>query len=150
GRVRNVERRARMQKYAGRILIYATLPAYLSASALSGSHTDYAAHVGGALFGGVGGFFLTLTLDRATGRPSFERLALAIGGGFAILAVTGFLLAMLGSGAHATDAPLLIPYNDIPKNKNDAMARSGDLIVRYPADPRSHYFRGLYFAEQND
>jgi hypothetical protein len=38
----------------------------------------------------------------------------------------------------------------MPKDKNDAMAHSGDLIARYPADPRSHYFRGLYFAEQND
>jgi rhomboid protease GluP len=150
GRVRNEQRRARMQKYAGRILIYATLPAYLSASAMSGSHTDYAAHVGGALFGGIAGFLITLTWDRTTGRPSFERAATCIAGGFAILAATGFLLALLGSGAHATDAPLLIPYKEIPKNKNDAMARSGDLIARYPADPRSHYFRGLYFAEQND
>ncbi|HEY2835797.1 MAG TPA: rhomboid family intramembrane serine protease [Rhizomicrobium sp.] len=149
GRMRNDERRARMQKYAGRILIYATLPAYLSASALSG-HTDYAAHVGGALFGGVAGFLITLTWDRASGKPSFERVALGVGGGFAVLAGLGFLLAVLGSGAHATDSPLLIPYKEMPKDKNDAMAHSGDLIARYPADPRSHYFRGLYFAEQND
>jgi len=149
GRMRNDERRARMQKYAGRILIYATLPAYLSASALGG-HTDYAAHVGGALFGGVAGFLLTLTWDRASGKPSFGRLAAGLSCGFAILAAVGFLLAVLGSGAHAKDAPLLIPYKEMPKDKNRAMAQSGDLIARFPADPRSHYFRGLYFAQQND
>lgn len=148
-RMRNDERRARMQKYAGRILLYATLPAYLSASALGG-HTDYAAHVGGALFGGVAGFLITLTWDRASGKPSFERFALGAGCGFATLAAVGFLLAVLGSGAYTADAPLLIPYTEMPKDKYHAMAQSADLIARYPADPRSHYFRGLYFAEQND
>ena len=149
GRMRNEQRRARMKKWAGRVLVYATLPAYLSASAIGG-HTDYAAHVGGALFGGIAGFLLTLTWDHGAGKPSFERLAMGLGGGFAILAAIGFLLAAMGSGAEATDAPFLIPYQQMPKTKDDAMAHSGDLVARYPGDPRGHYFRGLYFAQQND
>lgn len=149
GRMHNEQRRARMKKWAGRVLVYATLPAYLSASAIGG-HTDYAAHVGGALFGGIAGFLLTLTWDHGAGKPSFARLGLGLAGGFATLAAVGFLLAAMGSGSHAADVPFLIPYQQMPKTKDDAMARSGDLVTRYPGDPRGHYFRGLYFAQQND
>ena len=149
GRMRNEERRARMQKWTGRILIYATLPAYLSASAASG-HTDYGAHVGGALFGGVAGFLVTLTWDRQRGRPSFTPLAMGIAGGFAALALIGFLLAAMERGAHASEGPGLIPYQEMPKDDKDAIARSADLLARYPGDPRAHYFRALHFVEHND
>ena len=149
GRMRNEERRARMQKWASRVLIYATLPAYLSASAVSG-HTDYGAHVGGALFGGIAGFLVTLTWDRHMGRSSFTRLAMGIAGGFTVLAAAGFLLAAAEKDAHAGEGPRLIPYKEMPKTDADAMARSADLVARYPEDPRAHYFRALQLLEQKD
>ena len=149
GRMRNEERRARMQKWTGRILIYATLPAYLSASAASGQ-TDYGAHVGGALFGGIAGFLVTLTWDRQIGRPAFTRLAMGIAAGFALLAVTGFLMAAMERNAHAGEGPGLIPYKEMPTTDKDATARSADLLARYPGDPRAHYFRALHFVEHND
>jgi len=141
-------RSTRMQYVSARLALPAILPAFTTAS----SHIDYNAHIGGALAGVVMGLLLMLLWPPERSRPAYRSAALAV-----------VLLGLMASafGFHeAGAAPLpetltasgdgLIPEASVPTDLSSGMDRSADLVTRYPHDPRSHFFRGAYFARLND
>jgi hypothetical protein len=133
-----------MRRTALRFGVPALLPLAFGAS----GHTDYFAHAGGAIAGGgVGMAMCALWIDGP--RPNFARLA----GGIAVAGLAGSLACAAVARTHyatyAAGAADYIPAAQMPANFTAGARRSGELVTRYPKDPRAHLMRAYYFAELN-
>ena len=148
-RVPNADDRRRMQVLAVRVLISAVLPMFF-ATTLPGDHTDYGAHLGGAITGGLCWLVMLASWDKADDGPSRSPVVAGIAGIFAVLAITGFAMVSLHWNDHDAEVAGLIPTREIPLKAADAAARSADLLRRYPDDPRARYFRAIYFYNQDE
>lgn len=101
---------------------------------------DHAAHVGGALGGAAVGGLVAALWGRGRDRPPLQKPAL--GAALVLSAAVFAPVPWTGFG----DAPLtalLIPPADLPRTDAEWVARSGDLVRRYPADPRAHEARAV-------
>ncbi len=134
----------------GQILIPSLLP--LAAHGSSGK-VDFAAHLGGAVAGAVGGLLLLVTWARDAEHPRGTKFAAVVAA--AGLAFTAFgwvnLVAdheqyrkdFAGASVLARNPELakaLIPDDELPQDDATIAARAEELIARYPRDPRAHYF----------
>ena len=147
--------RRRMRKVSLRFLVPSLLPALLPLSAAAGgTQVDYGAHIGGAIAGVLMGFALSETWPEISPRPAFERLASAVGIGGMLAAVLSFgLIAIHFSDyepIYAARSTVLIPPNELPQNEDDGVARSADLVERFPRDPRAHLVRAIYFLQNRN
>lgn len=139
----------RMQRTTLFLLIPSLLPA------ATGSHIDVSAHLGGAVVGGMMGFFLQMFWSEQHGRPQFEKggsLAGLAGAGAAALA---FLLVAVHLPANrmqvaAIYEPKLMSEADVPSTMTESELHSDELVRRFPDDPRAHAFRALRLLKVDD
>jgi len=126
----------------------AILPAFLGTAH---DHVDYGAHIGGFLAGGMVWLVLGLLWRRGQPRPALGGAAALLGAGGSGVALVFLALAMTGPAPAAVAVnSTLVPSAELPRNEEDAIKRSAELVTRWPDDPRSHYLRALYFLEQDD
>ena len=146
--------RRRMRKISLRFLVPSLLPALLPLSVGSGTQIDYGAHIGGAIAGAVMGFMLSEIWPESSPRPALERFAatIAIAGAFAAAAAFVLITAHYSDYAptYAVRSAVLIPQSELPRNQDDGVAHSADLVDRFPHDPRAHLFRAIYFLEHRN
>lgn len=145
-----VQLRRRMQKISLRFLVPSLVPALLPVSAASGTQIDYGAHIGGAIAGVAMGFLLSEMWPETSPRPPLRRLAAAIAIAGSLAAAAGFLLTAGHYADYASRSAILMPDSELPTNPEDGVARSADLVNRYPRDPRAHLFRATYFLQARD
>ncbi|AMJ59349.1 rhomboid family intramembrane serine protease [Bosea sp. PAMC 26642] len=107
---------------------------------------DQAAHLGGALAGVALGFGL-----RALWRSGQDGLRLGWPAGAcaaALAALTFVSVSQAGFG----DVPLVrlqIPQDQLPKTDDEWAARAGELVRRFPRDPRSHLAAAIAAGSDN-
>jgi rhomboid protease GluP len=142
------ENRARWRIQLRSVLIL--LPALIPhAPGASGENVDYAAHLGGALSGAALAWWLYRAWPEDEALPGARGMAAAI-------SLLG--LALLGFGAVEVSAHYsaykslagLIPSPQVPRQVKDGKARAGELVARYPADPRGHYYRALVMLDAHE
>ncbi len=152
---------ARMQILVslGQILIPGLLPLATS----GGDKVDFGAHLGGALTGAAAGLLLLATWPREAPHPRGARLAGAIAAvGLAIAAYGVVRVAidrpeyarlLAGHAILARDPQLaqqLVPDAELPRDEASIVARTPELLARYPRDPRLHYFTALIALDADD
>lgn len=135
----------------GQILIPGLLPL-----ATHGGNVDYGAHLGGAIAGALGGLLLYVTWPRDAEHPRAGAFA-------AVIAAAGLAYTMFGwtqlaadqdefKKAFAGQAVLqrnpelvkeLIPDDQIPRTDEAIAEKAGELVEKYPRDPRALYFAAL-------
>jgi rhomboid protease GluP len=136
----------RMRYLSLRLIIPSLLPSLASAA----SHTDFSAHTGGAVAGAAMGFALMILWPEDAPRPAFKPVAYAIAALGISLAAVAFWMAMHATTAIAERDIGLIPQNEIPRETQEDIAASADLVTRYPHDPRGHLFRAMHFLQIRD
>jgi rhomboid protease GluP len=107
---------------------------------------DYAAHLAGAIGGGVLGYLVTTAWTAESFRPPFARRAAAAA--FSVLLVACVSLAFAASQfrARAELAAERIPAKAIPVALPADAKLVADLVARYPKDPRGRLLRGHALA----
>lgn len=113
----------------------------------AGSTTNYIAHAGGATTGVLIGFVILALWPENRLRPRFSHAAGA-------LAVSGLAAGALAVCLVAARFPTyqaavarFIPASQIDADERVMANKSADLVDRYPDDPRSHYYRAMYWLE---
>lgn len=101
---------------------------------------DHADHVGGAVGGGLIGLLVLILWTPRHARPPLQRAAPAVA--LAVVATLFVSVPWTGYG-DVSMAALLVPADQLPRDDAEWTARSGDLVRRYPADPRTHLARAL-------
>jgi rhomboid protease GluP len=144
----SVQLRRRMQNVSLRFLIPSLAPALLPLGI--GSGTDYGAHIGGALAGAAIGFVLGEIWPEASPTPKGERFAAAIAIAGLLAAVLSGFLAVQHYPHYASQPAVLMPESEVPRSLKEGSPRSADLVVRYPQDPRAHFYRAVFFLERKD
>ncbi|WP_083741923.1 rhomboid family intramembrane serine protease [Bradyrhizobium mercantei] len=121
------------------------VPALLPLAFGASGNTDYFAHAGGALAGGVLALMPWLLFSSHHSlQPSLSTTLLA---GFAgALICAGFAAAHYSS--YMADAAQYARISELPTNGGGIAGRSLDLVTRYPKDPRAHLTRAIFFLEQ--
>lgn len=138
--------RTHIQMASLQILIPSLIPI---AVGHSGQHIDYASHLGGALSGGLVGWVMLRTWLPASPRPAFLPMATA----FCAMGTLAFCLSVLPVVRdYHTDTlnTILIPNEQLPLTDEEIMAKAGDLVARYPRDPRAHLYQAISLFEHKD
>lgn len=100
---------------------------------------DFAAHVGGAVAGGVVGLacaFICWRKRRLIGGKLALSAALA-------LSLATFVSVPIAGFGDVSLEPLLIPAAETPKTDPEWVARAAELARRFPRDPRTHTARAV-------
>ncbi len=114
------------------------------------SIVDVSSHLGGAAAGVVMGFVLQALWPEEAERPRFPAFAANFAAvGFGAVAAA-FVLVAWNYPAYAKRESLLITDADAPKSQADGQARSAELVLDYPHDPRAHLYRAAWFEGQGD
>jgi rhomboid protease GluP len=129
------ETRNKLRFLSLRLLIPALIPT-------SGS-IDYSCHFGGAVTGVVLGFALQVAWPETQDRPLFTKAASLVGVVGAALSLIAFVPVALTYSHFAARADGLIPDAELPHGQAEMEARAAGLSVRYPRDPRGHFYRAL-------
>lgn len=143
--------RVQIQTQMMQVLIPSMLPL-----AIRGGGIDYAAHLGGALTGGLVGLLLLRTWPVTEPLPRFRGAARVLG--LAGLLALAFGVTCLAAerdeytrAAAAHDLlEHLIPDPELPKSDDDMVTRAADLVVRFPRDPRARLADALRLARGGD
>ena len=123
------------------------VPALLPLAFGASGNVDYFAHAGGALAGGalaIMPWLLFRSYDSLPRSASMTLLASCVGS----LVCAGFAAAHYAS--YMADARNYVRISEYPDKGGKVADRSFDLVTRYPNDPRAHYFRAVYFLEQEN
>ena len=134
-----------MRRVAGGSLFPALLP-----SVGHGAITDINAHLGGALAGTAIAFLMLIVWQEHEDTPPGRSLAAVIGGAWVALTVYAFSLSHGTFTQYAKDGVDYIQPADMPADTQAMKDKSYALVEKYPHDPRSHLFRGMYFLDRND
>ncbi|MGZ5965104.1 MAG: rhomboid family intramembrane serine protease [Caulobacteraceae bacterium] len=123
------------------------LPALIPSS--GPSHTDYSAHMGGAIVGFVIGFGLLVAWKRDRLRPPLEGLVATAGAVVGFMGVSAVAVAAVlpPSKAHVQVTAGLIPPEEFPSSEDESVKRSGELLASYPQDPRAHALAARMWAK---
>ena len=115
----------------------------------TGTHVDFAGHLGGALSGLALGLLLLKTWRADSPRPAFLPLA----GVLSAASVVAFVLSawppLQNREAFALET-LLIPNAQLPRSRAEANQRSGELLAKYPRDPRARLYQAHALIDQRD
>jgi rhomboid protease GluP len=143
--------RTAVQTQLFQVLIPSLVPLW---STRTSGKVDYAAHVGGALVGALAGWLICRAWPREQATAPFQPLA-------RVLALVS-LLAFGAAGVAAVPvyqasarmektASWLIPEDKMPApGVESTPEQAAALVEGWPHDPRSHFFRGLALARNND
>ena len=129
--------RTQIQMMTMQVLIPSLVPLAVSRT---GQHIDFAGHLGGALSGAIVGLALLRTWRADGTRPAFLPLAAAFCAAGALAFAWSAWPALRDHRSYALDG-LLIPSAQIPKSRADIKAKAGELLARYPRDPRSRLYQ---------
>lgn len=110
-------------------------------------HTDYHAHLGGALVGAGIALALAFTWDGASFRPRGAALAAKISAGWVAVAMAAAACIPLHYAEQAAVAKTLLPDSIAEQPMETLSKRSQDLLARYPGDPRVHIIRAVALAD---
>jgi len=134
-----------MRRVAGASLFPALLP-----SVSHGAVTDINAHLGGALAGVTIAFIMLIVWHEEEETPPGRSLAAIVAAAW--VAMTVYAFAQSGGSYHhyAQDGFDYIRPADMPADVDAMKNNSFALVEKYPRDPRSHLFRGVYFLDRND
>jgi rhomboid protease GluP len=130
-------------------LLRVFIPSMIPLAVHSGPRIDFAAHLGGAVVGGLLGGLVLATWPRTAPRPRFAGAAVA-------LALAGaVVLGWSGQQAHAAYgrralARFLIPDEQLPKTDDEIASRARTLASVYPRDPRGRLFHAAVLLRAND
>jgi rhomboid protease GluP len=141
----NAKRPNLMRRVAGFALFPALLP-----SVGHGAVTDINAHLGGALAGIAIAFVMLVLWHDEDEAPPARRLAALIAACWVGMTVFAFAQSSGTYRQYAKDGFDYIRPADMPANVDAMKANSFALVEKYPHDPRSHLFRGVYFLDRND
>jgi rhomboid protease GluP len=139
----------RLQRWTLFLLVPSLLPA------ATGTHVDVSAHLGGAITGGVLGYFLQIAWDEDRHRPHFEAAASLIAAAGVAMAVIAFVLV----GTHYSESrvevasvyePKLMSDADLPADTDAGEKASADLVARFPDDPRARVYHALHLLNLDD
>lgn len=114
-----------------------------------GTHIDYASHIGGLSAGLFAALFLRYW--RPEGDALTRRGILAD----AMCLATALLLG-LGVWSIVSHYPqfrlmtVLIPAAELPSNVSEQQQHAESLVIRYPRDPRAHFFMGALLQSHHD
>lgn len=111
-----------------------------SGPSLGSVQVDHMTHIAGAVAGAALSLLVWRSMDCTGLRPRWSRAALATAIVFPALL---FLSAPLTGFGSVSLARFLIPAEQLPKSDPEWVARSAELVRRYPRDPRSHVARAL-------
>jgi rhomboid protease GluP len=130
----------RLRRYAIWMFVSALIPA-------AGGHVDLGAHMGGAVAGGLFGFLLQIVWPETEERPGHAQFATYISaGGLAMAALAFALTAAFPTPKVGQDIQsALIPQSELPHSTEEGIARSADLVRRYPDDPRGHLLHAMSY-----
>jgi rhomboid protease GluP len=138
--------RTRIQGSLLLILIPGLIPAL---SAPTGDRIDIAAHMGGAVVGGLMGWAIRANWPDALPVPRYEKVAAGIAmAGMVALVLSGF--ATRASYAQQALSLQLVPQDALPKTDEAMIEQADTLLERYPRDPRLHFARGLKAMNDGD
>jgi rhomboid protease GluP len=115
------------------------IPALIPTSGL----IDYSCHFGGAVAGAALGFVLQVVWPETQDRPLFGKAASLVAGVGALLCLAAFVPVALTYSHFAAREDGLIPDAELPHNPAEIEARAAGLSVRYPRDPRGHFYMAL-------
>ena len=132
-------------------LISVLIPSLLPLAMLqTGVHVDYAAHLGGALSGGIAGLALFRIWPLDQPLPRFRQLA-------AVLAIVGVGSTVLSFGLVAQHyafwaaAGNLMSDDEVAAaDQSKSVAETAALVQRYPPDPRAHLLHALRLLSTGD
>ncbi len=115
----------------------------------SGQQVDYAAHLGGALSGGIAGWLIYKSWPAADPLPRFRQFAATlVVAGVATLAFAYQPLAQ-GYAGYMLDN-FLISKDKLPKSTAEGKVQAAKLVAEFPRDPRAHYLQALAAVDAND
>lgn len=135
-----------MRRVAGVLLFPAMIPSVSDGGAI----TDLSAHLGGFVAGMVMAFAILIAWPDEDDRLPGRSFAALLAGGLLALTVWAFVQSANSYDKYAQKGFDFIPAADMPATEDAMRAQSYQLVDKYPKDPRAHFFRGLYFLEQND
>jgi rhomboid protease GluP len=130
-------------------LLRSLIPSLLPLATTGGHTIDFGAHLGGTASGALMAVALLRVWPANAARPRFRRLALlvcAVG-----LACFGLAAIRVVEDYHyELPRVALIPNDEIPKSDAEKLARSADLVARYPHDPRARLLRAFALINAHD
>jgi len=121
----------------------ALLPLFLGAR----GHTDYHAHLGGAIVGAAIAAFLMATWDGTSFRPRWARPAARVSAATLAASILSCAFIPLHFGEQAALAQTLIPEAVAAEPDALLTRRSEELMSRYPEDPRAYLVRASALSE---
>lgn len=133
-----------MRRVAGGSLF----PALMPAVAHGGTVTDVNAHLGGCMAGAVLAFIILIAWNDEEDHLPGRSVAATLAGLWVAAMATAFAVSGNTYVQYARDGMDYIPPEQMPKDVEAMKADSMALVDKYPRDPRSHMFRGLYLLEQ--
>jgi len=147
--------RVDMQMALARILIPSLIP--LAMHRGEGGSIDYAAHVGGALVGGVVGVLLLRTWRLTDPVPRFRAAAALVALAGTGAAIAGAVLiardyhGYVESSVVASYQDVLMPDESIPDgDHDDLIQRAETLVAQFPRDPRAQLFNAVRLERKGD
>jgi rhomboid protease GluP len=132
----------RLRRTAVMMFVTALLPT-------AGGHVDLGAHMGGAVAGGLLGFLLLIFWPETEEHPGRAQLATGIWIAGLTASLLAFALTAVFPAPHVGQKAQLslIPPSEMPRNTEDGMARSAELVRRYPDDPRGHFLHAMTYLK---
>jgi rhomboid protease GluP len=136
----------KMMRTALRFGVPALAPLLFGAS----GHVDYYAHSAGAVTGALAGGLMSAFWREDAERPDFTRQA-AAGAALALalsLVACGFAARQYAS--HSERAAQFIPAAEIPDGFKVNGGKAGELLARYPNDPRAHLSQTVVYLRTRE
>jgi len=138
--------RTQIQMATLQVLIPSLIPI---AVVRTGTHIDYANHLGGALSGLVLGVALLKTWRADSPRPGFLPLAAAVSVAGALAFAASMWPPVRNHHAYELDL-LLVPSAQLPRSREEAREKAPDLLARYPRDPRARLYQAQALIDGRD
>jgi membrane associated rhomboid family serine protease len=132
-------------------LISVLIPSLLPLAMLqTGVHVDYAAHLGGAVSGGIAGLALFRIWPLDQPLPRFRQLAAIV----AIIGIGSTVLSFALVAQHyafwAAAGTLMSDDEAAAADRSETVAETAALVQRYAADPRAHLLHALRLLSAGD
>jgi len=138
--------RMQIQMAMLQVLIPSLIPLAVSRT---GQHIDFAGHLGGALSGAIAGLAMLKTWRPESTRPAFLPVAAALSIAGALAFAFSLWPPLRDHQSYTLDT-LLIPNAQLPKSREEAREKAGDLLARYPRDPRARLYQAHSLIDARD
>ena len=110
-------------------------------------HTNYYAHLGGAITGGAIAFIIDQTWDRVAFRPAFHRQAALVAAGLLALCLPATAFAAMQFKERRVAASHFIPMATYEQDFETLANRAPEFQRRYADDPMTRILTAVYDVE---